>query len=233
MCWSLTISAILAILAFILSYRMIKKKESTYLWLALLYFGVMESLQALSYPVVGQCGLPSNQILTYLSYLHIAFQPIVINAFILYFIPKLVRQKIQKWVFGISFIASIALLVRLFPFSWAPVCNTASALCGTQMCTIQGNFHIGWTLPLNGIPIIGHAYFLAVFLMPLLYGAWRVVTLILIPSIGISFLTTTNIHEAPAIWCLISVILIIIALMPKMKKFLFHDKYYFWKWSKK
>ena len=44
------------------------------------YFTVMEGLQVWGYTVVDSCGTPQNQAVTLLSYLHIAFQPMVFNA---------------------------------------------------------------------------------------------------------------------------------------------------------
>ena len=58
------------------------------IWLTLGYFTVMEALQAAGYAVVDQCGSNANQGITLLSYLHIAGQPIVINAFAMAIAPR-------------------------------------------------------------------------------------------------------------------------------------------------
>ena len=55
--------------------------------LTLGYFTVIEALQAAGYQVVDRCGDPANRAITLLSYLHIAFQPPVINAFAMELIP--------------------------------------------------------------------------------------------------------------------------------------------------
>lgn len=58
---------------------------------ALAYFTVMEVLQLAGYGVLGACDSSANQAVTLLSDLHIVFQPIVINAFILQIAPAGVR----------------------------------------------------------------------------------------------------------------------------------------------
>jgi hypothetical protein len=54
--------------------------EPRAIWLTLGYFTVMEGLQALGYTVVDQCDTTANKTVTLLSYLHIVFQPLFINA---------------------------------------------------------------------------------------------------------------------------------------------------------
>src|SRR3989344_6686693 len=110
MCWSLEASAGLAVIgstAAIYSYR---RGDSGLLWLPLLYFAGMEVLQALSYPVLNECALPQNQLLTFLSYLHIVFQPFFFNALYMYFIPKGVRQRIQPFVYAFCFMIAVVML---------------------------------------------------------------------------------------------------------------------------
>lgn len=49
-----------------------------------LYFGLMEFLQIAQYMVADQCDNPVNQWLTWSAFVHVAFQPLVINLFFLY-----------------------------------------------------------------------------------------------------------------------------------------------------
>ena len=80
MCWSGEASTVLATVGISGALYAAYKKEPASLWGTLLYFAMMEALQAYTYTVINQCQLPSNQIATVLGYLHIAFQPFFINA---------------------------------------------------------------------------------------------------------------------------------------------------------
>ena len=49
------------------------KGESKELWIPLVYFALMELLQAVTYIYIDLCDNPTNQVLTLLGYLHVAF----------------------------------------------------------------------------------------------------------------------------------------------------------------
>jgi hypothetical protein len=49
-----------------------------------LYFGLMEFLQVGQYLVADQCSNPINQALTWAAYIHVAFQPLIVNLYFLY-----------------------------------------------------------------------------------------------------------------------------------------------------
>jgi hypothetical protein len=194
----------------------------------------MEVLQALSYPVLGQCTSPQNQLLTLLSYLHIAFQPFFFNAIYMYFIPKGVRQRIQPFVYAFCFAIAIVMLVRVYPFEWASQCQLGYALCGTQFCSAAGSWHLAWTLPLNDLLPFLPAYALAVFILPLLYGSWRAVAFSFIAGPVLAYLTTANVNEQPAVWCLFSVALLVLVLFTKLRDKLVVKEFFLWpkKWIK-
>jgi len=122
MCWSGEASAVLAVVGIGTTAYAAYKKEPAPLWMALGYFSSMELLQAFTYSVIDQCSLPSNQIATLLSYLHIVFQPFFINMLSMYFIPNSVRAKIQWPVYTVCFISAIIMLLQLYPFEWAGSC---------------------------------------------------------------------------------------------------------------
>jgi len=125
MCWSGEASAVLAVVGLGTTAYAAYKKEPAPLWIALGYFSLMELLQAFTYAVIDQCSLPSNQIATLLSYLHIAFQPFFINLLSMHFIPSSVRKKIQWPVYAVCFISTIVMLLQLYPFEWAGSCQLA------------------------------------------------------------------------------------------------------------
>ena len=97
-------------------------------------------------------------------------------------------------------------------------------MCGDRFCLISGSWHIAWQLPLNGLynpisELIGYNiqfpdYFLAVFLLPLMYGAWRFVVMHLLAGPMLAWALTSNPDEMPAVWCLFSIGILLIGVSP-------------------
>ncbi|MEN9390489.1 MAG: hypothetical protein RLZZ283_589 [Candidatus Parcubacteria bacterium] len=230
MCWSLEASAGLAIVgaaATIYSYR---RGDSSLLWVPLAYFVGMEVLQALSYPVINNCTSTQNQLLTLLSYFHIAFQPFFFNALYMYFIPKGVRQRILPWVYAFCFAMAVIMLVRVYPIDGIAQCQVGSYLCGSELCTLTGSWHLAWSVPLNDALPYVPAYALAVFILPLLYGSWKGVIFSVVTGPILSFLTTSNVNEQPAVWCLFSVAFLFLIFFTRLRDYL-HVRSFFW-WPK-
>ena len=186
MCWSGEASAVLAVSGFAGTVYFYRKGESKVLCAALGYFSLMELLQAYTYTVVDQCYNPANQIATLLGYLHIAFQPVFINAVSLYFAPKELREKFSKPVYKLCLFAAFVFLMRLYPFEYmyycyelvytfffAPDFKFAMPFCGEQICSNSGDWHISWQIPANGSALMACSYIMAAFLLPLLYGSWK------------------------------------------------------------
>jgi hypothetical protein len=228
MCWSGEASAVLATVGLGTTVYAAYRKEPPTLWMALGYFSLMEALQAFTYTVVGQCELPSNQIATLLGYLHIAFQPFFVNAVSMHFIPAERRQWIQPYVYALCFVSCIFMLIQLYPFAWAGQCDPGNALCGTRLCSVRGNWHIAWELPVNGIcngaPEFFHGfptYILASFVLPLLYGSWRLTTFNYLMGPFLAQLTTDNPNEWPAVWCLFSIAFLLIVMKSPLRRFMY------------
>lgn len=84
---------------------------------------------------------------------------------------------------------------------------------------------IGWHLPLNGLfnswsgipPMSFPSYFFAVFVLPLVYGAWRLTLFHLLAGPVAAMMLTSNPSEMPAIWCLFSIGIVLIALSPPIR----------------
>ncbi|MBW2996508.1 hypothetical protein KY332_04380 [Candidatus Woesearchaeota archaeon] len=237
MCWTLSISILMAVIGFAAAGYLFYKKESKLLWIPMAWFGLMETLQAFTYFTLGNC-TPSNQVLTYLSYLHIAFQPFFINAIVLYFIPERTRKNIIGWVFTLAFVATIFMLVKLYPFAWAGQCAPGTVLCGENLCSVEGNFHLAWQIPFNdfgGIISIFMliAYPFVVFVLPFIYGSWKAASFNILAGPVLAYALTNNPNEWPAVWCLLSVAYVSIVLFPKLRNKLKVKKWYFWKYPKK
>ena len=181
MCWSETASVSMVGLGAAATAWTLYRGRRWPVPTALGYFTVMEALQAAGYLVIDECGSPANQSLTLLSYLHIVFQPFVINAFVMELIPEDRRARIAAWVYSACALSAAVMLMQLYPFAWAGSCEPGSIMCGIELCLISGDWHLGWLLPYNGLlrPLTDWlntsfpTYLIVVFAVPALYGAWR------------------------------------------------------------
>ena len=227
MCWSETASVSMVAIGSVAVAVTAMRGEPKAIWITIGFFTIMEGLQAIGYTVVDDCSNPANISITSLSYLHIAIQPLFINAFAMAIAPALVPAWQRRWVYGLAGLASAFMLLKMVPLQAFGACTPGSPLCGLQTCLISGDWHIGWVLPLNGFmeglgPVFTFhiwfpSYFLAVFILPLWYGAWRFAVLHLAIGPVMAAALTTNPSEQPAIWCLFSIGIILISLSPYVR----------------
>lgn len=198
------------------------------IWLALAYFTGMEALQVAGYAVVDACGTPENRAVTLLSYLHIVFQPFVINAFALELVPAPVRQRVRWWVMAACAVSAALMLAQLIPAEQLGRCVPGSPLCGDRLCTVSGTWHIAWQVPYNALQapldaLFGTqsgfpSYMATVFVMPLLYGAWRFVFAHLLVGPVLAWNLTGDPNEMPAVWCLFSIVILGVGLSPWIRQ---------------
>lgn len=192
------------------------------------YFTLMEGLQVVGYLAIDDCSLTTNKAIALLSYVHIAFQPIFINLFAMAIIPMVVPERTRRTVLALAGLATALILLRLVPLDWAGQCHAGATLCGTGLCVYTGTWHQAWSLPLNdmwgalggdllrfGAPF--PAYMLAVFVMPVFYGAWRFALYHALCGPILARMLTDNPNEMPAIWCLFSIALALVALVPQFR----------------
>ena len=239
MCWSGEASASLAIAGFASTAYFYYKGESKVLCGALAYFSLMEILQAYTYTVIDECFNPRNQVATFLGYMHIAFQPFFVNAVAMYFIPQAVKQRIASGVYMLCFVAAVIFMLRIYPFSWVEYCFDKSysllfapdirftmPFCGEQICSTSGDWHIAWAIPANGSLQMANAYMYAAFLLPLLYGSWKLVLYHIITGPLLAYLTTSNMNEWAAVWCLYSIGLLLLLIKTPVRDYLYITKWY-------
>jgi len=247
MCWSTEASVAWATAGVTASAYLWYKKEPPVMWMTIGYFSLMEIIQAFSYPVLNQCDLPRNQALTYLGYLHIAFQPFFVNLMALHFIPSEVRARIILPVMIACGVVTMSLVINAYPFEWAGECTPGRALCGPQMCTLAGNWHLAWNLPLNGLgnPLAAFemwgfrpfphgmpGYAIVAFLMPALYGSWKFALYLLLSGPILARQLTDNVHEQPAIWCLMAIAVSFAIVKTPLRRYLREDRVMPWmRWT--
>ena len=239
MCWSGEASAGLAATGFISTAYFYYKGESKVLCGALAYFSLMELLQAYTYTVIDECQNPSNQVATFLGYMHIAFQPFFVNAVAMHFIPKSIRERISSTVYTLCFAAAVIFMMRIYPFEWVSLCYEKSyhflfmpdikftmPFCGEQICSTSGNWHIAWEIPASGSYAMASSYMYATFLLPLFYGSWRLVLYHLISGPLLSYLTTSDMNEWAAVWCLYSIGLVLLVIKTPIRQYLYVNSWY-------
>jgi len=221
MCWSASASVAMVAVGGAAAAVTFARGDPRGIWLTLGYFTVIEGLQAVGYAVVDECGSNANWTVTLLSYLHIVLQPLFINAFAMAIAPAEVPAATRRWVWALAGLVSAFMLLRLVPLEAFGQCRPGDTLCGAALCLVAGEWHIGWEVPLNDLPrvLLGTdvqfpGYLFAVFVLPLLYGAWRFVVFNAIFGPLLAYSLTSDMNEMPAIWCLFSVWLILISLSP-------------------
>lgn len=228
MCWSMKASAAIVVIGIAATAISARRNDAPAIWLTLGYFTFMEALQLGGYAVLNECGSIANRSITLLSYLHIVFQPFLINAFAMELTPQPVKARVQRFVYLGCGVCSVIMLLQLLPAEWAGKCVPGSYLCGESLCTRSGEWHIAWDIPYNGLMvpldrIIGFStglpsYMAAVFLFPLVYGAWRFVMFNFLAGPIASNYLTSDPNEMPAIWCLFSIGILLIVLSPAIRK---------------
>lgn len=228
MCWTMGVSATMVALGGAATAVSVRRGDAPAIPVTLGYFTVMEALQVVGYAVINDCASPVNQSVTILSVLHIVFQPLVINAFAMELVAKPVGTRMKSLVFTLCALSSVLMLLQLYPFDWAGSCTPGSNLCAAQLCTVSGDWHQAWDVPFNGLmaPVeqaLGThwgfpSYILVTFLLPLIYGAWRLVLFHALAGPIAAGLLTSNPNEVPAIWCLFSIAIVLIALSPAIRR---------------
>jgi hypothetical protein len=227
MCWSAEVSLVMVGAGGAATAVSVARGDPKAVWFAIGYFTVMEALQAAGYAVVDQCGTPANRGIALLSYLHIAFQPLVINAFAMALAPRALTPRLRRAMLALAALATASLLIRLVPLDALGRCIPGDVLCSDRFCVVSGKWHIGWEIPLNGLPgRLGLStpfpdYLLAVFALPALYGAWRFALFHALAGPILAGFLTDNPLEMPAIWCLFSIGIILVVLTPGVRRLLF------------
>lgn len=228
MCWTPQVSVAMTgigVAAAVISYR---RQDPAAIWLTLGYFSVMEALQVAGYVFIDQCGTAENRAVTIASYLHIVFQPFLINAFAMELVPSAVKERAKRWVYALCAVSAAVMIAQLVPWEGAGQCLPGSALCARELCTVSGNWHIAWDVPYNGLLVPFEnatgihsgfpTYLLTAFAVPLIYGAWRFVLMHALVGPVLASILTDNPNEMPAIWCLFSIFILLIGLSLRARR---------------
>ena len=144
----------------------------------------------------------------------------------MHFIPNRIREKIQIPVYILCFFTAIVMILQVYPFSWAGQCTEALPLCGKHLCSVSGNWHIAWDVNLNGLEF--PVYAPVAFILPFIYGSWKTNIYHILVGPGFAYLLTDNMNEWPAIWCLLSIGILMIVVKTPLRKILYVKNWFLW-----
>ena len=109
------------------------------------------------------------------------------------------------------------------------MCNIGhEPFCGEHLCSVSGNWHIAWQAPLNGISWATLGYYLPVFLLPVIYGSWKFTLYHVIIGPVLARVLTNNINEWPAVWCLLSIGLLLLVIKTPIRQLLYTKRWLLW-----
>lgn len=197
------------------------RTKSYYLSLPLAYFASMEILQGIMYTQLDHPSLLLSKWLIYLAYLHVSFQPLVINYWLGAFISKN-QKEIYHFTLKLSFIGGLLLLSRMYLTSESPLCSSYETLCSATPTIFQGLHHISWGLPLKGAgwnyvnPSIALHMFLF-FIPGVLLGFYRLMAVFFLLGPYLASLITPIPSEQSSIWCVIGLWLLAITILAALK----------------
>ena len=234
MCWSGEASAAIAIGGLSSAYFLKRKGEPKEVYLPTAYFVLMEGLQAATYTVVGDCDATANPIYTNLAVAHISFQPFFINMLGMEFIDKEVKQRIAKYVYAICAVTAAFCMLRLLPaYELLGRCQLGTAMCShVHTCAYRGQWHIGWDVLLNGFNEGWKWYVFTGFFIPVLYGSWKWSLYHYLVGPFAASLTTADVNERPAVWCLFSTCIIALLVNTRIRNYIYVKRWKTWDYVK-
>lgn len=198
------------------------KSKSPNLALPLAYFASMEILQGLMYTQLNDPSYMFSRILIYLAYLHVSFQPLVINYWLGAFTSKS-QTAVYHFTLKLSFIGGIFLLSRAYMTDATPLCSSYETLCSSSPSIFEGIYHISWGLPLTGAgwnyvnPSIALHMFLF-FIPGVLLGFYRLMLVFFLFGPYLASFITPIPSEQSSIWCIIGLWLLAVTILTCWKK---------------
>ena len=236
MCWGVEASIVLAGSGLGMTAYLIKTGEKPALWVSLFYLTLIELLQATTYLYINQCSMPMNEILSFLGYAHIAFQPLFINIAALYFIPEAVKNKIKPYVYTLCCLSVIPFMLSAYPFGDTALCTLRSkTICVPFACAQHGHWYLSWpwlshnlssqiwmtfTNKMSWFGLQPLIYCLTGMLLPILYGSWRLIFFATLLGPILANFLLNNLAIFPTLWCLYSLGLGCCLLKSPVRKYL-------------
>ena len=227
MCWSKNVSLAMAVIGSIFTYYSYTSIDK--LWsFSIFYFTLMQLIHYIGYIYIDKCNNSINNLMSYLNYIHISFQPpvFILGFASLFYKLKVINNKdfnILKQFVYFAVLVSIFMLMRLFPLRLANVDfnlkKTGCVWCG-DLCTYKGKYHVNFSLPLRNKPIYLTPTFFthfALFYLPFLLLMKSKVNLIMLLIFVTSLIPAVLFHISPSetgtIWCGISILQFLVSFL--------------------
>lgn len=245
MCWGIEASATFTVLGTGVVAYGLYRKDAPQIIVAVATFTIIEFLQTLQYIDIDQCSSRLNQTATYLTWVNISAQPLVLNYLFLYFIDDGVRKRIQVPVLSIAAVCSLLNLAFALPLPGTAPCE-GGFTCADQFCAYSGEYHLGWLFGLNDFylpsesfrsefsflgPLLNRSdvvYYFPVMILPLLYGSWKAVLFVILTGPAVFSFFIDDRSEALAVWCLFAVPLFLVAVYKPSRQIFFVKRWPFW-----
>jgi len=108
-------------------------------------------------------------------------------------------------------------------------CQLGTPLCShLQTCAYREQWHIGWDILLNGLNPRWWWYLLSAFFVPVLYGSWKWSLYHFLVGPLLASLTTTDVNERPAVWCLFSTCIIALLVNTRVRGYIYVKRWPTW-----
>lgn len=206
MCFSKTQSFLNTILLFIGSIYVYPNYR---LSIILIFLGLKDLIQGLLYHY--QNNEKMENILTTLSWIHICFQPLLVNIFMSHFS----QNKNNYWniIFIISFLYGLYTLTTLneLDIQNDPDCvtnNKKNDFCSKSTTSYIGKYHIAYKFSRDNDIVLFPIIYLILMFIPSLFTNSRILGIIWGLFVGLIYIIFNNISsgEIAAIWCFLSII---------------------------
>lgn len=192
-------------------YTVPNDKELWRLYFPIFYLGIKDLLQAILYSTMSTGNSVWLSITSVLSYVHIAFQPLLVNLFASYFSANTTYYGVNYWnmMFIILTLFGLYKLTNLNVFDIfreTPYCkDKQSDFCADKNGAYQGKYHVGyrfktkykydnWFLASMAVP----ALFTAGYPLSILFSVFTVLLRVVFYDVRDG--------ELGALWCLLTVL---------------------------
>lgn len=189
--------------AIILLFTCLFLKQNTRLIIALIYLAIKDLIQGFLYKY--QKNEKINNFFTILSWIHICFQPLVLNIFLSHFD----QTKKEYWniIFALCFIYGLISMMTLKDLNSCE--DFDDDFCSDKTLSYLGKYHVGYKFKRNKtVHIINYLFYIALMFIPGLITNARTITFIWI--FFVSFLNfyfnDVGSGEIAALWCFLSII---------------------------
>lgn len=217
MCFSKNMSGLFAIFGAGVSGILYNQGKIWSLYAPILYFTCMEILQYFSYLSLEKNDKQMLKILTILTFIHIAFQPLFVNLWYSNYIPKN-KQSECRIILQLCIVAGLLYLPRIdsiSTFNNKISCNPlAEEMCGASTLIQKGKTHMKYLFKMKAPSYLTPSSFIHFFLM-FIPALFLNVEIIPYASTFIGWILSwvlSSSKEMAAVWCTFSIPSMLISL---------------------